>query len=194
MNKAIKHNWYWFLIGAVVASTIVCGGIAIKASPTKKEKILFYISALEVNTSALVKESKEAANDDIRLVRINHESVTSSENSRLFGLVYDSTDIYIYPESQLERTTPLSAKISEDNVKTLLPNAEGKEIKEECAIKVYDATTDEGCLKSIIDYRINENQKENYYLSFFKSSLHIGALNNHSSDNALRIANYLLKL
>ena len=194
MNKTLRHNWYWFLIGTIAVSSIVCGGIAIKTSPTAKEKILFYISALEVDTSALVKESKEAANNDIRLVRINHESVASSENSRLFGLVYDSTDIYIYPESQLERTIPLSAKISEDNVKTFLPNAEEKEIKEECAIKVYDATTEEGCLKSIIDYRINENQKENYYLSFFKSSLHIGALNNHSSDNALRIANYLLKL
>ena len=112
MKKALEHNWYLFLISAVVASSIVCSGIAIKTSPTKKEKILFYISALDVNSSILVKESKNAANDDIRLVRINHESVTSSENSRLFGLVYDSTDIYIYPESQLERTTPLSIKIS----------------------------------------------------------------------------------
>lgn len=194
MNKALKHNWYWLLIGAVVATSLVCVGIGIRTNPTKKEKILFYISALEVNTSTLVKESKKAANDDIRLVRINHESVTSSENSRLFGLVYDSTDIYIYPESQLERTKPLSIKISEDNVKTLLPNAEGKEIKDECAIKIYDATTEEGCLKSIIDYRISDSQKENYYLSFFKSSLHIGELNNRSSDNALRIANYLLEL
>ena len=194
MKKALEHNWYLFLISAVVASSIVCSGIAIKTSPTKKEKILFYISALDVNSSILVKESKNAANDDLRLVRINHESVSSSENSRLFGLVYDSTDIYIYPESQLERTTPLSIKISEDDVETLLPNAASKEIKEQCAIKIYDATTEEGCLKDIIDYHISEKQKENYYLSFFKSSLHIGALNNCSSDSALKIANHLFSL
>ena len=194
MNKALEQNWHWFLIGAVVVSSIVCGGIAIKSSPTAKEKILFYISALEVDTSALVKESKAVADEDIRQVRINHESVLASENSRLFGMVYDSTDIYIYPESQLERTIPLSAHLDTTSIQTLIPNTGDKEITSECAIKIYDASTGEGCLKGIIDYHISDNENENYYLSFFKSSLHIGELNNRSSSSALKIANYLLEL
>ena len=189
MNNIIKRNWHWFLIGVVATSALVCSGIAIRTSPTAKEKILFYISALSVDTSTLVKECKSVANDNIRQVRINHESVVASENSRLFGLVYDSTDIYIYPESQLERTIPLSANISEETINTSIPNAIGKELKNECAIKIYDADTEEGCLKSIIDYHTSDDKKENYYLSFFKSSQHI-----KESNNALKIANYLLQL
>lgn len=194
MNSLLSRNWYFLLLGAVVATPIVCGGVAIRCNPTPSEKVLFYVSSLSVDTSKLVNESQSVSNEDIRQIRINHESVIASENSRMFGLVYDSTDIYIYPESQLERTTPLSVKLSEDNVKTLLPNAVSKEIKNECAIKIYDADSEEGCLKSIIDYHISDARKESYYLSFYKSSLHIGQLNNSQSNNALKIANHLLQL
>ena len=194
MNSLVSRNWYYFLIGAIVSTSIVCGGIAIRCNPTSSEKVLFYISALNVDTSKLVNESQSVTSEDIRQIRINHENVIASENSRMFGLVYDSTDIYIYPESQLERTMPLSVKLSKDNVITLLPNAIDKEIKNECAIKIYDANSKQGCLKGIIDYHISEARKENYYLSFYKSSLHIGKLNNCVSNNALSIANHLLKL
>ena len=194
MNSMISRNWYYLLLGAIVSTSIVCGGITIRCNPTASEKVLFYVSSLSVDTSKLVSESQNVSTEEIRQIRVNHETVIASENSRMFGLVYDSTDIYIYPESQLERTIPLSAKLSEDNVNTLLPNAINKELKNECAIKIYDASSEEGCLKSIIDYYISDARKENYYLSFYKSSLHIGELNNSQSNNALMIANHLLQL
>ena len=198
MNKVIKNNWHWFLIGMVVTTALVSGGISIRCNPTKKEKILYYICASNVNTSTLVKESKKVTNDDIREVRINHESLKASKTSRLFGTVYDSTDIYIYPESQLERTIPLSKHFDEDTIKSLIPNIADKELyldnERYCAIKIYDATSGEGLLKNIIDYHISDDDAQNYYLSFYKSSIHIGKLNHSKSGNALKIVNHLLEL
>ena len=198
MNKVIKSNWHWFLIGTLLTTGLVCGGIAIKCNPTAKEKILYYVCATSVNYSKIVSESKKVSSSEIREVRINQESLAVSQNSRLFGTVYDSTDIYIYPEVQLERTIPLSAHFSEEKLYSLIPNAEGKELyldgNKYCAIKVYDATTEEGVLKDYINYHISEENKQNYYLSFYKSSLHINGLNHSYSDNALKIVNRLLEL
>ena len=198
MNKAIKNNWYWFVIGAFAITGVVCGGVAIRCNPTAKEKILYYVCAMDIDTSVLVKESKSVSSEDIRQIRVNHESVKSSENSRLFGMVYNSTDIYIYPESQLERTIPLCVGFNQDNINDLLPNASAKEKYEDngsyFAIKIYDSDSGEGALKDIIDYRISDEDKQDYYLSFPKTSKHIGLLNNCASDNALKIANHLLEL
>ena len=198
MNNSLKRNWYWFLLGIIGASALVCGGIAIRTSPTTKEKILFYVSALKVDTSSLVKECKDVTDENIRQIRINHESVLASENSRLFGMVYDSTDIYIYPEFQLERTLPLSIHFNEETIDRFIPNALGKDLSADengyAAIKIYDCNSGEGILKSIIDYHIDDTNQQNYYLSFFKSSKHIGGLNSSSSNNAIKIVNHLLEL
>ena len=198
MNKIIKNNWHWFLIGIVGTTALVCGGISIRCNPTKKEKILYYVCASSVNTSTLVKESKSVTDESIREVKINHESLKTSKTSRLFGTVYDSTDIYIYPESQLERTIPLSKHFYEDEITSLIPNVTGKELYPDkdkyCAIKIYDATSGEGILKDIINYQISEEDSQNYYLSFYKSSIHIGKLNRSQSNNALKIVNHLLEL
>jgi len=198
MIKRIKANWYWFLIGIMVTSVLVYIGISIRCKPTIRERIFYYIAASNVDTSTLVKESKSVCDEDIREIRINHENLKASSSSGLFGMVYSLTDIYIYPESQLERTIPLSTHFEKEEINNLLPNSEGKELYQDddkyCAIKIYDKNTEEGFLKEIIDYQISENEKEDYYLSFYRSSLHIGELNHQVSNNALKIVNHLLEL
>lgn len=200
MNKVIKNNWHWFIIGAAVTSITTSVGISIRCSPSAKEKILYYICASKIEISKLVNETKGVCDPSIREIRVNHENFKESTESRLFGLVYDSTDIYIYPESQLGRTIPLSIHFDEGTIKSLIPNVAGKELyldtdeNKYCAIKVYDATSKEGVLKDLIDYHISDDNKQNYYLSFFKSSLHINGLRETYSSNALSIVNHLLEL
>lgn len=198
MNKAIKDNWHYFLIGIAVTSTLVSIGISIRCKPSSGERIRYYICASNVDVSTLVKESKAACDETIREVKVNHENLEISKNSGLFGLVYDSSDIYIYPESQLERTIPLSAHFSKESIVLLVPNAEGKELyldgEQYCAIKVYDKNSEQGLLKDMIDYHINNDDKQDYYLSFYKSSLHIGELNSQQSNYSLKIVNHLLEL
>jgi hypothetical protein len=197
VNRSFKNNWHWFLIGAAITSLIVSIGVSIRCKPTSKERILYYICSSKVDTSALVKESKASSDDSIREIRINHESFNESSNSRLFGMVYSISDIFIYPESQLERTAPLSIHFAKEVFSSYVPNSTNKDFyfdKESyCAIKIYNSNTDEGLLNNLVDFK-SINPSEDYYLSLSKTSLHIGELNSCSSDNVLKVVNHLLEL
>lgn len=192
MKKLFRDNLHYFLIGIVLASLLVCFGISIKCKPKQSERIYYYICASSVDTSSLVKESKDASDEIIREVKVNHESLKQSENSRLFGMVYSLCDIYIYPESQLERTIPLSMHFAKDELISLIPNSTNKEMiyDEEkcCAIKVYDAVNNTSYLTDFINFSLENSQ--NYYVSFYKSSLHIG----QSSSSAAKIVNHLFDI
>jgi len=194
-NKKVFKYWPIYLCSIAVVSFITCAGISIKCKPTEQEKVMLFAASGTINVSQLVKDAKSVTDDYIRDIEIQSGYANEDNTTRLLGMVYSFCDFYILPESWVKRIESITIKFSKTTINTEIPNSTNLTLLGEndtfYGIEIYNKTTKEGVMKSLISYQ-QERNEENYYILFRNSSLHIGNLNNKSSNNALKIVNQLI--
>jgi len=192
----IKH-WPLILAGVILTSFITCAGISIKCKPTEKEKVMVFAASGTIDVGTFVKECNSVKEEYIREIDVKHGYTNLDSTKTLFGMVYSYCDFYIFPESWTERIKPLALTFDEPTINSLIPNSTGLPLlndgENNYGIKIYDKVTGEGKMKSIIKYS-DEIDKENYYILFRKTSLHIKGFTDVFSDNALKMVNKILSL
>lgn len=194
----IGKKWPFFLLGVLVVSMVTSIGVATHCQPRNDERIYVFAPVYDCDTSAFVNECKKGADETIREVSIKHGIPGKDDTYRIFGAYYDSVDFYILPFSWVTKINSISAHYTKEKINELIPNSSDKALlhddKNFYGIKVYDAATDSGSMKSIFTYTAEGVEQEDYYLIFREASIHIKGLSKSGSDNALKIANHLLTI
>lgn len=195
-NKIVK-NWPVFLFLIALTSGLFCYLTSQKTKPTRSEKIVGYVSALEVNNKEIVSSINQVKSDVIRKVEIKSNDVTKSDSVRYFDAISTSVDFYIIPETYMNVSYKRAIKYTIEEINEVIPYSvettlyayEGNNY----GIKIYDKETKVGKLTNFITYN-NETFNENYYLVLSNSAKLIDMNKENDHGEVIKSINYLLSL
>ena len=175
--KRILSNIHRYVVCALL-SVVFWGwlfSVVTDAVPAKKVTVL--VDTPAVDEVALAKKLKEDLPEGLRTVKVYPLSYMDFS----FGMS-DEGDIYILPESSMEKSVELLCPIEGSDGYVYDGNVYG--------LLIHEAGADTLCASDYITFAADEN----YYLCFTKSSLHLGELNGSRDGAALEIAEKILAL
>ncbi len=198
MMKKLLSKWYLYLVAISVSVVAFCLSITIKTSPSKLEKINFFLGTYDALVTNLDKELEEKSSKDIKQINITFSFYGSSSFSYVFETTKQEMDFYILPSSfvgdieamYLHFQTLDESYLNEYFESELSYLSFENSIK---GIKVYDHILKDGYFKDYVTYS-NQLSEDDYYLFYNYKSPNLGNLNEGKTDHALSVSKILFNL
>ncbi|MBR6006230.1 MAG: hypothetical protein IK064_01235 [Clostridia bacterium] len=187
--KKILSNIHRYVLWALV-SVFLWGWIFTLTSDTvRAKKVEVYSHTVSVDTAELSALLSEELPDGIRMVRAHNFDYTLFDNS-----ILSAADILILSESEIADYTASLCPIPSGENGFDFTGAYEKD-GSVYGLLIYDAAADRGAANACIDYVSPDSaDKQDFYLCFMNSSVHIGTLNDSPDDAALTVAKKLLSM
>lgn len=200
VSNLFKH-WYLYLLGIGASIGLLFYVVGIRTKPGDTERIYYYVCSYGVNGNKLKEETEKVKTNEIREVMINFRDWNNEDDSyKLLSMVYDYFDIFIYPETMLKNFVNIAIYYSKEEINEYIPNSKNYPLafdeskNQYYGIKIYDKETDKGICSDLFTFK-NDNKKQDFYISFAKTSYHNGKLKDScTSSNNFKVVDHLLGL
>lgn len=191
--RNIKNNLHIYMLW-ILASLLLWGFILVNiTTPSQDKRVTIFINSYACETERIEEKLNENKPSNLRKIFVHEFTYASFASNSI-----EDGDIYIIKESEYTKYSPDFIALNNDFVSShstydYYSDSNGTDF----GIKVYDKTTHKGIFKDYIQYTYPEDgvyEEENYFLFFNKKSIHIGNLNDSSSNSAITIVEQMLDM
>ena len=193
LKTHIQSKWKYYILSIFVAFVVSLIAITVSSSPTKKEKIAFFLTCYNANNN-LSSYMESIKPDYLEIIELNIKHKDDTYYGTVLKGYRQSADFIIVPESKLDYIIIRDCLVLTDDIVGELTNKHYDYYSVDdvnYGLKIYSKDTNEGILSGYITFE-QEDSDEDYYLFISINSLHMGKYNNSKYDGAIKVLKEIL--